>query len=68
MINGLELYVIGVFEDGELKRFVRKSRNFNIVGYDNLTSAKRGLAHSRAYNKHADFRILKAVDLSEVSI
>ena len=41
-----ELYVIALFnEDGTIKEFDRKGRNNAISGYDNLTSAKRGLGN-----------------------
>lgn len=62
----IELYVIGYFADGEMKRLVRKGRNNAIVGYDNLASAKRGLGQTKSNGNTRDYRILKAADLTEV--
>lgn len=62
----IELYVIGYFADDELQRLVRKGRNNAIVGYDNLTSAKRGLGQTTSNGNTRDYRILKATDLTEV--
>lgn len=67
-MHGLDLYVIGYFADGELKHFVRKGRNRSISGYDDLASAKRGLAQSLSRGNPRDYRILKASDLTEVSL
>lgn len=62
----IELYVIGYFVDDEMNRLVRKGRNNAIVGYDNLTSAKRGLGQTKSRGNTRDYRILKATDLTEV--
>lgn len=65
-----ELYALAYFdkESGEFVEFVRKGRNYSIVGYDNLASAKRGLAHSkRSYrSKICDVRIVKATGIEIV--
>lgn len=46
-----DLYVLALFnEGGEFVRFIRKGRSNSIVGYDNITSARRGLAHSKRNN------------------
>ena len=62
----IELYAIGYYEDDDLKRLVRKGRGNAIVGYDNISSAKRGLSQTLANGNTGDYRILKATDLTEV--
>jgi hypothetical protein len=61
-----ELYVLAIYDSGgNLTEFVRKGRNFSISGYDSLSSAKRGLAHSKTYSKR-DIRIVKATGIEAV--
>lgn len=61
-----ELYALGVFENGQFIEFVRKGRNYSISGYDSLSSAKRGLAQSKAYSRR-DIRIVKATGIEVVN-
>jgi hypothetical protein len=55
------VFLLGEFsENGVFIRYVRKSRNNNIVGYDTLSSAKRGLSHSNKNSNYTGkFKILK---------
>jgi hypothetical protein len=65
-MDGKELYVLGYFnENDELECFVRKGRNWSISGYDNISSAKRGLRQSLTYGDK-NIKILKATGLEVV--
>jgi len=57
-----EIYVLGYFDkDGNFGGFVRKGRNHSISGYDNLSSAKRGLIQSNINARfEGEYRIIKA--------
>jgi hypothetical protein len=64
-----ELYALAYFDDnGELIEFIRKGRNNAISGYDNLTGARRGLAHSKNSWKTREYniRIVKATGIESV--
>jgi len=65
-----ELYTLAYFdkESGEFVEFIRKTRNYSIVGYDNLSSARRGLAHSKkSYRARVyDVKIVKATGIEIV--
>jgi len=46
-----ELYVLALFNaEGEFVEYVRKGRNNSITGYDNISSARRGLAQTNSNN------------------
>lgn len=61
-----ELYVIGYFEDGVLQKYVRKGRNNSIVGYDSLSSAKRGLSQTKSGRAKKDN--YKIVELTSMKV
>lgn len=67
-----DLYVIALFnEDGEFVRYERKGRSNAIVGYDNISSARRGLAHTKRNNyfvlhKEYTAEIVKSISVESV--
>lgn len=64
--NMEELYVLAKFdEDGNFLYYIRKGRNNSISGYDNLSSAKRGLSQTKTYAK-GNVKIVKVVSLEIV--
>jgi hypothetical protein len=63
-----ELYALAYFDnDGNFIEYVRKGRNNSISGYDSLTSAKRGMAHSKSSYRARMYQ-LRIVKASEVEI
>ena len=65
-----ELYALAYFDkNGKFIEYVRKGRNNAISGYDNLTAAKRGYAHSKSsYRaKIYDLKIVKAIETEIVN-
>jgi len=63
-----ELYVLGYFDrEGNFGGFVRKGRNHSISGYDNISSAKRGLAQSKTGARfEGQYKIVKATGIEVI--
>jgi hypothetical protein len=66
-----KLYVLATVDgSGNIISFIRKGRNNAISGYDDLASAKRGLAQSRGlfarYLPTVKVRIVEASSLSVI--
>lgn len=67
----MELYALACYdkETGEFVEFVRKGRSYSVIGYDNLTSAKRGLSHTKRTNAANMYNvvIVKAEGLKKIT-
>lgn len=62
------MYCLGYFINGEFDHYVRKSRNNNIVAYEDLSSAKRGLSQSKRGVTPERYKIIRVqiVEIVEV--